>query len=384
MKGKVAVVGAGVSGAVCASILAKNGVEVMVFEKGRGAGGRASSRRETWMDAATGAECTAHFDHGAQQIAPEDKRVVAWLKGLQEQGVVALWEGRIGSISGGVFTKEHNAKKRYVGVPGMSAIPKALVDSEGVSVRYGVQVSGMCWQEGAWELTDQGGVSLGRFDGVVAADRMLSNPRHQTLFGVPPPLVSAGVPSIAQQISVVEADPCFVLMLAFREPLTDLPLDGATLTDSPNLAWVARDSSKPQRRLSGAGKGGPAMETWVVQSTRAFAVQVLEQAGATGVPPPQDMLAHVADTLLASFKREMAAVMGVSSDTIPDPVFKKAHRWGGAFPTNCLSQPCLVDEGRILAACGDYCLAPTMEAAAISGMTAAAAVIDCLRKSSRL
>ena len=46
-KRSAAVVGAGIAGLACARVLAEAGLEVRVFDKARGAGGRASTRRET-------------------------------------------------------------------------------------------------------------------------------------------------------------------------------------------------------------------------------------------------------------------------------------------------------------------------------------------------
>lgn len=42
---KVAVIGAGISGLICARVLVEHGMEVTVFEKSRGIGGRMSTRR---------------------------------------------------------------------------------------------------------------------------------------------------------------------------------------------------------------------------------------------------------------------------------------------------------------------------------------------------
>ena len=64
---KVAVIGAGVAGLTCARELARSGVDVGVFEKARGGGGRAATRR-------TG---DYHFDHGAQYFTARDARFVA-------------------------------------------------------------------------------------------------------------------------------------------------------------------------------------------------------------------------------------------------------------------------------------------------------------------
>jgi predicted NAD/FAD-dependent oxidoreductase len=53
---KFVVVGAGISGCVCAYELSKAGHEVVVVEKGRGVGGRMATRRMQG----------ARIDHGAQ------------------------------------------------------------------------------------------------------------------------------------------------------------------------------------------------------------------------------------------------------------------------------------------------------------------------------
>jgi predicted NAD/FAD-dependent oxidoreductase len=52
-----AVIGAGISGLICARTLAQHGWLVTVFEKGRGVGGRMAVRRT---------EAGLAFDHGAQ------------------------------------------------------------------------------------------------------------------------------------------------------------------------------------------------------------------------------------------------------------------------------------------------------------------------------
>ena len=42
---RVAIVGAGVSGLACAKLLGDHGIDVVVFDKSRGTGGRASTHR---------------------------------------------------------------------------------------------------------------------------------------------------------------------------------------------------------------------------------------------------------------------------------------------------------------------------------------------------
>jgi predicted NAD/FAD-dependent oxidoreductase len=73
---RVAIVGAGVSGLACACTLLDSDVQVAVFDKARGTGGRTSTRRG---DAIT-------FDHGAQYFTARDggfaRHVEDWKRAL--------------------------------------------------------------------------------------------------------------------------------------------------------------------------------------------------------------------------------------------------------------------------------------------------------------
>jgi predicted NAD/FAD-dependent oxidoreductase len=57
-------------------------------------------------------------------------------------------------------------------------------------------------------------------------------------------------------------------------------------------------------------------------------------------------------------------------------VFLQAHRWRYAFVEQALGLPCLVDEETAAGACGDWCIAPRVEAAFESGRALAQAVLS--------
>ncbi len=65
---KVAVIGAGISGLMCARTLADHGCDVSVFEKSRGVSGRMSTRR---------VDDSLSFDHGAQYFTARDRSLQA-------------------------------------------------------------------------------------------------------------------------------------------------------------------------------------------------------------------------------------------------------------------------------------------------------------------
>ncbi len=68
---KILVVGAGISGCVCAYQLSKAGHDVVVIEKGRGVGGRMATRRVGG----------ARIDHGAQFLTARSTRMLLYSRG---------------------------------------------------------------------------------------------------------------------------------------------------------------------------------------------------------------------------------------------------------------------------------------------------------------
>ena len=72
---KIIVVGAGISGCVCAWRLARAGHEVTLLEKGRGVGGRMATRR---MEG-------ARIDHGAQFFTARDPRMLELLSHWEKE-----------------------------------------------------------------------------------------------------------------------------------------------------------------------------------------------------------------------------------------------------------------------------------------------------------
>ncbi|BFI24778.1 renalase [Marchantia polymorpha subsp. ruderalis] len=356
----VAVVGAGVAGCVCASTLAERGIPVTLFEMGRGPGGRMSQRRETTSD---GKEL--FFDHGAQYFTVKfpavQKLVDRWLA----SGLVKEWSGKFGSfdrvkMSFQDETFEDDSPK-YVGVPGMNSICKAMSKQPGVTTAYGTTVGSLTWKEGnalgVWHLGSKNGDNLGSYAAVVAADKSLASERFTALTGLPPPLEKAGVPDIYAKMTKLKSVSVLTVMVAFAEGLASVPFDRFTIERSNLLAGAVRVSSKPGREVVENS------EYWVLHSTIEYAKQIIEEEGYS--KPSSESLNKIADTLFQEFKEIVPEA--------PTPFFMKAHRWGSAFPAQVAAQEekCLVDPSRRIAACGDYCVGPRIECAILSGLAAA-------------
>ncbi|KAH6764487.1 oxidoreductase family protein [Perilla frutescens var. frutescens] len=365
MTSKVAIIGSGISGAVCASILAKKGISVTIFESARGPGGRMSQRREHCED---GRELL--FDHGAPcfSVNANNLEMRSLVNDWESRGLVAQWEEKFGSFdcsSRRFVSVEEEVNTRYVGVPGMNSVCKALCHEPGVETRFGHGIGRLDWlvDHNAWSLTSLDGQDVGHFMGVVATDKNTFSSRFTDVTGKPPPIDLNSVSEVGFQIKEIPAFPCFALMLAFAQPISSIPMKGGfSFKNSEILSWAYCDSSKPGRSTTS--------ERWVLHSTAKYADLVISQAGFQ--KPSTALLTKVAEELFQEFRST-----GID---IPQPFFKKAHRWGSAFPAVSIAgeEKCLWVENRRLAICGDFCMMPNVEGAISSGIAAAAKFVQLL------
>jgi photolyase PhrII len=321
---RVAVIGAGLAGLICARTLADHNVAVTVFEKSRGFGGRCATRRDgAWQ-----------FDHGAQYFTVRDPRLLPLIRSWHQQGVIGVWPGVLAVRDHGRWSPAKTGVRRWVGVPGMNALGIHLATD--LDVQLDTLVS-IVEREGAqWRLLSDSGNDLGVFDVVLAC--------------VPGPQACALLTPLAPRLAVrttaatMHATMATMVVLAERP---DLPFDGAFINDHPILRWIGRNNSKP---------GRPADEAWVLHATRAWSTEHLES--------DPDM---IAGAMTAAFQ----AVVGASVA----PVRQRAHRWRFALPEPVASDEALYDGALGLGAAGDWCGGPRMEGALLSGIALAGRVL---------
>ncbi|GMH24219.1 hypothetical protein Nepgr_026062 [Nepenthes gracilis] len=360
---KVAVVGSGISGAVCASSLARNGISVSLFESARGPGGRMSQRRESLED---GKEL--FFDHGAPYFTVTDPNVLSIVEEWESRGLVDEWKETFGTFD--CISKEfveiekEESSKKYVGIPGMNSLCRALCHEPGVESKFGIGVGKVQWSAdmNSWSLIGFNGQFLGNFDGLVASDKNIVSPRFADVMGQPTPLDMNLLPQLAGRLQEIPVRSCFALMLALVGPLLSIPVKGFSFTNSEVLSSAFCDSSKPER--------SDKSECWVLHSTEKYANKVISQFGLK--KPSNATLTKVAEELLQEFQRT-----GLCTS---QPYFMKAHRWGSAFPAASIAreEKCLWDRKKRVAICGDFCVSPTVEGAICSGMAASYKLLEIL------
>jgi renalase len=322
---RVAVIGAGIAGLSCARRLQESGrAEVELFEKSRGVGGRAATRRQSEE---------VQFDHGAQYFTARDPRFQSAVVTWRTLGVVAEWKGMIVSLDEGRVTAGRGDTVRYVGVPGMSSLARHL--SQNLSVRTQVHVERLERHEEGWYLSDDGH-RYGPFDRVVC-----TAPPAQTLS-----LLAQHSNSLASALAAVRMLPCWAVLAQFSQRLP-VDWDGAFVQDAP-LSWIARNSSKP---------GRPSRpETWVLHASPVWSERYLELSP---------------DEACVRLWEAFTAAMG-GADRVVDPTVRVAHRWRYAIPDEPLDSLFLQDSEAGLAVAGDWCGGPRIEGAYLSGLELAA------------
>jgi hypothetical protein len=299
----IAIVGAGLAGLSCAQTLVETGCSVVLFDKGRAAGGRCATRRS---DAGA-------FDHGAQYFTARDSDFAAAVRAWRAAGVVQPW--------GCTPTGE----ERLVAVPGMSALPRHL--AAGLELRCGRAISALYGSPGAWRLRDDAGQEHGPFAIVLLT---LPVPQARVLL--------AGIaPGLVQELAPIVYAPCWSL-LAAGPGLAAGPLLHEDAVGHP--AWACRLDTRPGR------DGGP---RWILHASVAWSRAHLEDAAEA-----------VAEALLP----ELAHIVGADLGPL---TFVQAHRWRYARVETALGRSHLFDRACGLGYAGDGCLGPRLEAAWLSG-----------------
>lgn len=246
---RVAIIGAGLAGLSCAAKLGAAGCSVSLFDKGRGAGGRMSSRRVMTTMGEAG------FDHGAQYFTTRDAGFRAQVDAWRRDSLVAPWP------AAGIDC--------WVGTPAMNAPVRQLAST--ASVRWNTQISHISGAPGNWAV-----LGKGPFDAV-----LLAVPAENAK-----PLLDAIAPAMAARAAATPAQPCWTVMAAFA---AHVPEGADVLREDGPIGWACRNSSKP-------GRTGP--EAWVIQAGPAWSEAHLEEA------PEQ-----IARALLAALSERVGAAL---------------------------------------------------------------------------
>ncbi|MXO56590.1 NAD(P)-binding protein [Altererythrobacter gangjinensis] len=313
------------AGLSCATELAKYGVQPVIFDKGRGPGGRMATRRAelgTELGTKLG-QNTLHFDHGAQYFTARDPSFTATVGKWLVRGAASSWPAA--------------GDNSYVGVPGMNGPLKLMARDLGV--RWGERVDRIERNDGLWALTL--GEAVEHY-----AQCVIAVPAEQAAN-----LLAGNAPVFAEQAVAVQSSPCWALMVSFD---ARLPIDSDVMRSTVGgIAWAARNSAKP-------GRGGP--ESWVIHGSAELSREILEQE---------------ASDASARLLREFFAQAEIEPI---EPVHLAAHRWRFAKAGKSDGPPSLWDNAIKLGVAGDWLIEPRVEAAWLSGRALAEQILESFQR----
>lgn len=295
----VAIIGAGLAGAVVAQRLLAAGIAVTVFEKSRGTGGRLASARLGEFSA----------DLGAPAIDAKSEDFLSWLKMQQQLGRLLEWTPRAKDFSDNPVQVE----PLWIGKGRNSSLTRELMEGARLVTQTRI---GVVWpdKEGVL-LRDEGGAQLGHFDAVIC-----TAPAPQAV------RLLEAVPRFAAIADSAVTDPSWVYLAALER----LPhrLEGVDMVvgEHPGFAKLTVDSNKP-------GRGGIVLK---VEMHRDWSEQRINESP---------------EAIKESIRAQLRAWLEGSFE----PVDERVHRW----LYNCSYQPSfdqysLWDAETGIGACGDW------------------------------
>lgn len=333
-RSRVAVIGAGMAGLICARTLQDHGLDVQVFDKGRQPAGRMSTRFSR-----TGFS----FDHGCQYFKATDKHFKRYVESWQAQGIVGEWKAPVVRLAAGEVKPVKASTNRYVGIPGMNAVCQHL--ARDLNVQSNVRINQAEFDQ-RWVLHDDEANRFADFHHLVVAI-----PAGQAL-----ELLGRYWPG-GELSASTQMKKSWTTLLAV-DGVLDWP-HAAAIIDDELLAWVALDSSKPGRSRN------KQQQCWVLQAQPGWTDAHFED--------PAD---EVSAALLARFE-------SLIEESVPRPLYLKSHRWKFGLVENRSTQvpaakQSLFDGPRSLVVCGDWCCGENVQAAFQSGSSAAGHILRSL------
>lgn len=316
---EVLIIGAGISGLLCATELRKAGKTVRLLDKGRGLGGRMATRRMAG----------GRLDHGAQYFTVRDTRLQAYVDSWLEAGVIREWFRHLPEDS------NPQGYPRYCGLGGMTDAPKFLAKS--LEVHNSQQVTELARDTDLWMArTATGDLFLGRH-------LVITAPLPQALNL----LDSTGLRYANGQADALRAVRYErgLAALAILDGPSGLPQPGGIKIKDAPLTWIGDNQ---QKGIS------PDVSAVTIHADAEFAELHWDSPDELR---GRHMLKAAAPYLCAAVKEFTC------------------HRWGFTTPVNPWPEACFHNPGLKLTLAGDSFGGARIEGAALSGIEAAGKIL---------
>ena len=322
---KIAVLGAGLCGATAAATLTQQGYQVTVFDKGRAAGGRMSSKRTE----------QGYLDMGAQYFTARSDAFQQQVQLWRDAGKVELWPCKTALLSydeGFISLKtSEDTQARFIGVPSMQSPVTALL--HGIPLVNSCRIQRLDYQQHLWTLFSDEGGSYAGFDAV--------------LLTLPPVQVQQLVAQSALSKLVDNADDVLEPCWAVAVHTEAMPALDAIFCQHPKLRFISHQQHKTGR-------------------TRCYILHFNAAFSALHLNEPEAFWFAEATAIL---RQELQ----IQQDIIP----LVAHRWLYASQNDEVAAPGLIalPEQQLWAG-GDWSYGGRVENAYLAGLNLAQACIE--------
>jgi len=368
---RIAIIGTGMAAVMCTRSLAR-------MARGETAGGSAIRNAHITLCTSRGKLATQmgpknqtapqpgkpFFDYGCQYFTATDATFRQEVTRWQALGLLsALPDGAVGRISSDGFVA-HAGEICWAGNGGMGPMLAQIIEDtaaefEGIVEHIpgfpdvSMKVTRISKGAHGWHLTTNGGSKLGPFDFVIGgfAQHCLTDPF----------LLSGGkeCEKMLQCLRRVEHNQLIPIQVSFEGGPLPTNFTAAHVYGEDCLSFISNNSKRPQQ----SGKlGTPGPEHWTLISTAAFAEREFNTN-------PKGYRANAQRQMFDAFAR----TLGIASLSEHRPIINRINHWEDALPTNMPpnSRGCLFDAEVGLGWCGDFCVAPGIEGAALSGQAMA-------------
>ena len=318
----VFIIGAGISGLLCATELQRAGLKVRLVDKGRGFGGRMATRRMAG----------GRLDHGAQFFTVRDSRFQKYVDEWLSAGVIREW------FRHSPQDTNPEGYPRYCGVNGMTDAPKFLAES--LDIERSQQITELSREVDTWVARSSQGSHF------TASYLIITAPAPQALSL----LDTTGLKYAGEDEAGLRA-------IRYAKGLTTLAiLDGPSAL--PEKGFVQLFQS-PLASIT---------DNQIKQiSPEAHAVTI--QADAEFSEKHWDSPNEVRGPLILE-----AAAPWLGSRVVE----YNCHRWGFTTPLNPWHQKHFTNPSLCLTLAGDSFGGARVEGAALSGIEAASAVLETM------
>lgn len=315
----VLIIGAGISGLLCATGLHQAGRSVRLLDKGRGLGGRMATRRMAG----------GRLDHGAQYFTVRDARFQEYVDTWMEARVVKEWFRRLPEDS------SPGGHPRYCGINGMTDAPKFL--ARDLEVHSSQQVTELSRDTGLWIVRTATGDSFLTRHLVITAPL----PQALNLLDTTGLRYANGTTEALRAVRYERG----LATLAILEGPSGLPEPGGIKVPEGVLTWIADNQ---QKGIS------PEVTAVTLHANPEFSDEHWDSDDAVRGP----IMLKAAEPYL---QRKVADY--------------SCHRWGFTKPINPWPEPYFQNPGLQLTLAGDSFGGVRIEGAALSGIQAADAVL---------